>query len=148
MIIPLFNYSTFLHTRRMKVKKSLGTFFKIIIFWLIICYLPMAIEFQSKLIAYITFALMFYFLAFSTHFLGLFTEFGIKPDRIVERIFITSLFFITLYILLITKTSIDKFYLKPFLPAVLKVGAHMLYFTGLIQSWEHFYKQDKLQNSI
>jgi len=45
MVIPLFFYSTYLHTRRMKVKKDEKAFMNTITCWLLLCYVPMAIIF-------------------------------------------------------------------------------------------------------
>ena len=43
IIFPLFNYSTFLHTRKIRAKKDPEKFINLVVTWLMACYVPMAI---------------------------------------------------------------------------------------------------------
>ena len=89
-IIPLFFYSTYLHTRKMRVKKNYDAFYNIMLTWLIICYYPMTIEYQSTIMGDMVFGFLFTLLGFKTMVFGLGVYLGWEDKPYVLLAFFTS----------------------------------------------------------
>jgi len=45
MQLPLFFYSTILHTKKMRTKKNPDAFLNLLLTWILLCYFPMTIQF-------------------------------------------------------------------------------------------------------
>ena len=100
MVIPTFLYSSLLHTRKLRRKKNPDNFVNLVLSWVLVCYFPMAIEFQSSMIGAAVLGIMFFGLGFRMEVFGFGICLGWETDSGAVITFFTSLMFIMIYTIL------------------------------------------------
>ena len=147
--IPLFLYSCFLHERKIKAKRT-GLAFTLMIFWFILCLIPIAIFLQSTFVGFIVLALFFHFLGFRTFFFGLGVALGWRKDHEMELSFVTSGFIIAVYAVLRKNLGYNHLWLLPFGSAICTLGGNIFYLSQLILSakWDNHGKSYEFRNGF
>ena len=131
-IIPLFVYGTKLHLKKRRAKKNIPRFINLLVFWLCLCYIPMTIEFQSSLMGYVVFFMLFFVFSFGTNSFAIEDLFDYR-SRACEKVFFSSTFWVLVYSIL-RLTGLRFLYLKPFANPICFVGGNIMYFSVLILS--------------
>ena len=140
MALPLlFGYSTILHAQQFRPTpdgkdKTINLF---MIYMIITC-VPAAIIFQSTLIGYMVFMIIFTLLGFRMVFFGLGYSLGWENEQTMECSSLASLCIVIVYIIL-RVCEVKQEYLKPFSSSICILGGNILYLSLLIMSSDGYH---------
>jgi len=141
MKIPLWFYSTLLHTKRMRSsREGKELSLNLMIIWTISVNIPLAIAFQSSFFGYFVFVATFHLLGFRImHFPGGILV-GWENKDVLERSAVGAGLIIVIFTGL-RMLNLHTFYLRPFSSAVCCLGANVFFLALLIMS-NHWYRRN------